>query len=131
MAIANAVKFRESFRGDKAQCVEEVFSKSVLFCEINNLDQTYKSRNIGLCLTGGAVFLYERLPVDVKDDYQQLKNQMIEFFGTQKLPSDVTYERLNSLTLENFENMQLFYESIIVQSCHPTVADEQKTGNPD
>ena len=86
MDLERMAKLNEVFTGDKNQNIEAFFERFENWCENHHHNDGYKARYFVFCLDGAAYTCYKSLPQAVRDNYQQLKEQLITYYAPTQLP---------------------------------------------
>ena len=126
MDLERAQKFKEIFSGSKNQNVEAFLDRFDRWCTNQNHGNDYKTRNFILCLDGEAFTAYKSLPAEIKNDYNALRRQLIEYYAPTCLPSDEQYERINNMKMKRTDSVQSFFNQVMEKAENLDMSLDQK-----
>ena len=86
MDLKRLSKFKDVFSGTKDQNMEAFFERFESWCNNHDHDHRYKVRNLVFCLDGVAYTCYRSLPRTIKQDDLLLKDQLLTYYASTRLP---------------------------------------------
>ena len=96
------------------------------FCTINNKPLDYKLRKLPFVLAGRAYKIFTSLPQNIKEDFNDLCNELRLHFGKLNLPHDIAHQKLQALKMTPGTSVQDFYEKLTTYSAYLDVSQDSR-----
>ena len=125
MELERALKFKEVFSGDKSQNVEAFFDRFETWCAKQGHDDNYKLQNIVFCLDGSAYTSYKTMAPELKNNYANLKKELVTYYSQTKLPDDQLFQHLNTLRMQKTDTVQKFYNLLMKKTQDLNISEAQ------
>ena len=104
------------FSGLPGEDFDAFLSKFNSFCDVNNKPLDYKVKRLPFVLSGRAYKIYDSLSPALKDNFEDLCQELRLHFACSNLPNDVAHQKLQALRMLPGSSVQDFYEKFTMYS---------------
>ena len=112
-SMSDTGQFKRKFSGAEDDDIRDFIQAFNWFCENNHKDDAYKAMAFPTHLTGRALKLYCKLPVDIRLGYEEMLLHMKNYFSPVLLPPMDAFKRLREMKKKKSESVQEYYERML------------------